>query len=290
GLASQITNMDLSSVVGNNGLFGSPGAFPTSTFNHTNYFRDVVFAPAGGSTGAQISGQISPQAAAISTTVQVQSGATTVYVQPAADGTYSIGSLPPGTYALTPVSSGYSFSPASQSVTIATSNVTGVNFAGTTGPDTLFTTQTPASVNLSDGPNTNYELGMAFTSGVGGNVSAIRFWKATSETGAHTGNLWSATGQLLASVTFSNETASGWQQQALPAALHISANTTYVVSVNTGATFYVDTPGGLANQIVNLDLSSVVGNNGVFGPPGQFPTSTFNHGNYFRDIVFAPGP
>jgi len=60
--------------------------------------------------------------------------------------------------------------------------------------------------------------------------------------------------------------------------------------VNTGATFYVDTPGGLANQIVNLDLSSVVGNNGVFGPPGQFPTSSFNHGNYFRDIVFAPGP
>jgi hypothetical protein len=290
GLASQITNLDLSSVVGNNGLFGPPGAFPTSTFNQTNYFRDIVFAPAGSSTGAQISGQVSPQAAATSTTIQVQSATTTVYIQPAADGTYSIGSLPPGTYTVTPVSSGYSFSPASQSVTITTSNVTGINFAGTLNSETLFTTQTPASVNLSDGSNVNYELGTAFTSGVDGNVSAIRFWKASSETGTHTGNLWSATGQLLASVTFSNETAAGWQQQALPAPLHITANTTYVVSVNTGATFYVATTGGLTSQIVNMDLSTVVGNNGVFGSPGQFPTSSFNHSNYFRDIVFAPGP
>jgi len=48
--------------------------------------------------------------------------------------------------------------------------------------------------------------------------------------------------------------------------------------------------GGLASQITNLDLSSVVGSNGLFGPPGQFPTSTFNNSNYFRDVVFAPGP
>jgi hypothetical protein len=194
---------------------------------------------------------------------------------------------------VTPVSSSFSFTPASQSVTLGSSNVTGVNFSGTpntTSPETLFTTQTPASVNLSDGSNVNYELGTAFTSDVAGNVSAIRFWKASNETGTHTGNLWSATGQLLASVTFSNETASGWQQQALAAPVHIAANTTYVVTVNTGATFYVATTGGLASQIVNTDLSSVVGANGVFGPPGQFPTSTFNNSNYFRDVVFAPGP
>jgi len=289
GLAIQITNLDLSSVVGNNGVFGSPGQFPTGTFNHANYFRDVVFAP-GAVAGAEVLGQVSPPAAVASTTLQVQSGGTTVYLQPASDGTYATTPLPPGAYTVAPVSFGYTFAPASQSVSVASSNLTGVNFTGSVNPETLFTTQTPSSVNLSDGSNVNYELGTVFSSDVAGSVTAIRFWKGSSETGTHAGNLWSASGQLLASVTFSSETASGWQQQVLAAPLQIAANTTYVVSVNTGGTFYVATSGGLASQVVNQDLSSIVGNNGVFGTPAQFPTSTYNHTNYFRDIVFAPGP
>jgi hypothetical protein len=92
----------------------------------------------------------------------------------------------------------------------------------------------------------------------------------------------------LASVTFSGETASGWQQQNLTTPLSILANTQYVVSVNTGNNYYVATSGGLASSVVNGDLSTVVGNNGVYGSPGQFPTNSYNHGNYFRDVVFAP--
>ena len=97
-----------------------------------------------------------------------------------------------------------------------------------------------------------------------GQITAVRFWKASSENGTHTGNIWSSTGTLLASVTFTNETASGWQQQALTTPLAIAANTTYVVSVNTGNTYYVATNGGLSSQVINEDLSSVVGNNGVY--------------------------
>jgi hypothetical protein len=63
-----------------------------------------------------------------------------------------------------------------------------------------------------------------------------------------------------------------------------------VVSVNTGNSFYVATTGGLLTQVVNEDLSSVVGNNGVLGPPGHFPTSNFSSANYFRDIFFVPLP
>jgi len=104
----------------------------------------------------------------------------------------------------------------------------------------------------------------------------------------HTGRLWSASGTLLGSVTFSNETASGWQQQPLPAAVPIQANTTYVVSANIGSR-YPFTSGGLASSIVNGDLSSVAdGNNGVFGKAGVFPTQSFNNSNYFRDVVFVP--
>jgi hypothetical protein len=133
----------------------------------------------------------------------------------------------------------------------------------------------------------NYELGTAFTSVTAGQIAAVRFWKASSETGTHTGRIWSSTGQLLTSVVFTNETASGWQQQTLPAPLSIAANTTYIVSVNTGNSFYVATQGGLTSQVINGDLRSVVGGNGRYGSPGQFPTTnSFFKSNYFRDIVF----
>ena len=128
-------------------------------------------------------------------------------------------------------------------------------------------------MNLSDGSGVNYELGMAFTSTSVGQITAIRFWKASSETGVHTGHIWSSAGTSLATVTFSGETASGWQQQSLTTPLSIAANTTYVVSVNTGPTFYVATTSGLATQIVNGDLHSIVGNNGLYGTTGTFPTT-----------------
>src|SRR6185295_1730431 len=68
---------------------------------------------------------------------------------------------------------------------------------------------------------------------------------------------------------------------------HILANTTYVVSVNV-VNHYPFTGSGLASSIVNGDLSSVAdGNNGVYGTSGSFPSSSFQNGNYFRDIVFA---
>jgi hypothetical protein len=172
------------------------------------------------------------------------------------------------------------------------SNVTLVaNFTSATSSSaSIFTTQTPASVNVSDGPSVNYELGTRFQSNVAGQITAIRFWKASQETGIHTGHVWESAGNLLATATFSGETASGWQQVSLSTPLSIAANTTYVVSVNTGATFYVVTDTGFASSIVNGPLSTVVGNNGVYGSPGAFPTNTYLSSNYFRDVVFTWTP
>jgi hypothetical protein len=91
----------------------------------------------------------------------------------------------------------------------------------------------------------------------------------------------------LAQVTFQNESASGWQQQALSTPLTIAANTQYVVSVNTGNGYYVATNNGMASQIANGNLQSVVGNNGVYGAVGVMPTSSYQNSNYFRDVVFV---
>lgn len=157
-----------------------------------------------------------------------------------------------------------------------------------TPAQTLFTTQTPVHQNLTD--NTNYELGMLFRARRAGKISAIRYWRSPSDVGTHVGRIWSAAGSLLASVHFVNETASGWQQQALPTPLEIAADTTYVVSVNCNW-YFPDTLDGLASPgVENGDLYSiVVANNGVFTPTvGAFPTNSYRNGNYFRDVVFVP--
>jgi hypothetical protein len=364
GLASSVINGDLSTIVGNNGVYGSPGQFPINSYNHGNYFRDVSFIPgatysasgsispassgagttltlSGASTGTvtadssgnftftnlangtytvtpsktgftfkpvslnftvngtnvtglnfttptatfSISGAISPTNSGSGATVTL-SGAASASVTADSSGNFTFAALANGTYTVTPSKTGYSFTPTNRAVTVKDANVTGVNFTGAGASETIFTTQTPAITGGNDG--VNYELGTVFTSGVAGQVTAIRFWKDSNETGTHTGRIWSTTGQVLASVTFSGETASGWQQQNLTTPLSILANTQYVVSVNTGNNYYVATSGGLASSVVNGDLSTVVGNNGVYGSPGQFPTNSYNHGNYFRDVVFAP--
>ena len=156
--------------------------------------------------------------------------------------------------------------------------------------ESVFTTETPAQFKT-DGTGSagDYELGMEFRSGKSGQISAIRYYKAPSETGTHTGRIWSSTGTLLASVTFTNETASGWQQQTLATPLNIQANTTYVVSVNSN-TYYAFTSNGLGTTLTNGDLSAVAdGSNGVYDfTPGSFPAQSYQNSNYFRDVVFAP--
>jgi hypothetical protein len=60
-----------------------------------------------------------------------------------------------------------------------------------------------------------------------------------------------------------------------------------VVTVNTGSTYYVATNSGLATSVVNGNLRTPVGNNGVYGTPGLFPTSSYQNSNYFRDVVLT---
>ena len=60
----------------------------------------------------------------------------------------------------------------------------------------------PASTDVDSGDKSSIEVGFKFTSDVYGMVNGIRFYKASANTGTHIGNLWTASGQLLASATF----------------------------------------------------------------------------------------
>lgn len=151
----------------------------------------------------------------------------------------------------------------------------------TVAGESLLTTQVPGGA-----ASGIFELGVRLVSDIGGQFSALRFWKAAGETGVHTGRVWTASGQLLASVVFQNETASGWQQQPLPVPVTVVAGTEYVVSVNSNG-LWAGSVGAFALPLVNGHLRTAAGGNGVYGTPGGFPASTWQGTNYFRDVVFV---
>lgn len=153
-----------------------------------------------------------------------------------------------------------------------------------TGAYTVLTTERPLS-SISDNP---VELGMRFKSAVPGTITKFLYYKVAGETGTHTGHLWSAKGSMLKTVVFSAETDTGWQTATLDTSYHISANTTYIISVNA-VSKYAATSYGLASVINNGPLSSLADTNGVYiYTPGSFPVSSYQSSNYFRDIEFVP--
>jgi len=138
------------------------------------------------------------------------------------------------------------------------------------------------------------EVGVKFRSEISGYISGIRFYKSAANTGTHTANLWTGTGTLLASTTFTNETASGWQQVNLPTPIPVAANTTYVASYHAPVGHYSIAGGafattGVDNAPLKALANGVDGPNGVFayGPSGVFPIQSFNTANYWVDVVFA---
>ncbi len=151
---------------------------------------------------------------------------------------------------------------------------------------------TPATVTVND--TGAVELGVKFTSSVLGKITGIRFYKGPQNLGTHIGNLWTTGGTRLATATFTNETASGWQQVNFTTPVSIQANTTYVASYYAPRGFYSANSNYFANALVNGTLTApanagVAGGNGVYAysATSKFPNSTFNATNYWVDVVFT---
>ncbi len=145
------------------------------------------------------------------------------------------------------------------------------------------------------GADSPVELGVKFRSDVSGAISGIRFYKSSANTGAHIGNLWSATGTNLASATFTNETASGWQQVNFASPVAITAGTVYVASYHGTVGHYADdenyfATAGVDNVPLHALQDGISGSDGVFayGPGSTFPATGFNSSNYWVDVVFVP--
>lgn len=144
----------------------------------------------------------------------------------------------------------------------------------------------------SDGP---VELGVKFQTDFNGVVNGVRFYKAAANTGTHVGNLWTAAGKKLATVTFSGESASGWQQANFSTPVAISASTVYVVSYHANNGHYSAdlnyfSTKGVDNAPLHALKAGVNGANGVYayGTGSAFPSNTWKACNYWVDVAFQP--
>jgi len=140
----------------------------------------------------------------------------------------------------------------------------------------------------------SYEVGVKFTASVAGEVTGVRFYKQTWMGGyIHVGHLWSSTGTLLATATFTSESASGWQQVNFSSPAAIQANTVYVVSFSTGGGYFgittnFFTSGGVTNGPLQALSNSVSGGDGVYNRAGAFPSVDGDGMNFWADVAFTP--
>lgn len=303
--ASPYTAGDLTAPATSNGryLYGAAGGFPTFSWGASNYFVDVVFkrtivpltvtdrTPAAGATDA-------PRAA--EPTVRFSAPLAPGWAMSVKQGTTTIA----GTASLSGDGESISFTPSAplpadadvtvtvtglesaDGATLADQSWTFHTEAGASVLSSMFSGTTPAIPSIND--SDSVELGVVFVPSVAGAVTAIKFYKGAGNTGTHTGSLWSASGTRLATVTFTGESASGWQTATLATPVALTAGTTYVVSYFAPNGHYSGTGGFFNSPFSSGVLSAPAGSNGryFYGPGGGFPTGSWNATNYFVDVVF----
>lgn len=313
-----VDNLPLHGISNNtsvNGVFspyvnGVQPPLPTQTFKATNYWVDANFTnvgpivsatvPASGATGVAVAANLTATfdkaitAATLSFTLKDENGVNV-----------------PGATTYNATTRVATFNPTANLVggTGYTATVTASDAAGNVMPAPYlwsFTSAgfkpcpcsiwapsaTPANPLFTD--TAKVELGVKFTADVAGRITAIRFYKGGTATGAtHKVTLWNSAGTLLATATSTTETASGWQQVNFATPVAVTAGTTYVASYFAGQNVYAFSSNYFSVNGVDRAplhaLSNVTSPNGVFlyNAVSAFPTQASGGTNYWVDVVFV---
>ncbi|GAA2020731.1 hypothetical protein GCM10009740_06450 [Terrabacter terrae] len=300
-------------VSGGNGVYryGTSSGFPNLTYDSENYYVDVVFATSAGPTApaapTNVSAAAGDKQATVTWTAPANGGspitsyAVTPYIGSTAQPATTVTGTPPATTTtVTGLTNGTAY----------TFKVSATNAIGTSLDSTASNAVTPTASNActsctiwpvnanpanpSANDGSGVELGVKFTSDVSGQITAIRFYKGTGNTGTHTGTLWTSTGTKLASVTFTNESTTGWQQASFTTPVSITAGTVYVASYYAPAGHYAAdnsafASAGVDNAPLHALQDGVSGGNGTYAYSGAstFPTNTYQATNYWVDVVFS---
>ncbi len=138
------------------------------------------------------------------------------------------------------------------------------------------------------------ELGVKFKSDTTGYITGLRFYKASTNKGTHVAHIWSTSGVLLRSATFTNETASGWQQVNFSTPVQVTANTVYIASYWAPAGHFSMDMNYFASKGVNSAplhalQNGVNGGNGVYvhSSKSSFPNGNYESSNFWVDVVYS---
>jgi hypothetical protein len=315
GLSSPVVNGPLTALAsGGAYAYGATSTFPSNSSNG-NYWVDVVYTtpsgvftptvtsvtPGPGSSGNPDS--IAPAAtfsqAVVPSTVSftlANSGGNAVSGTVSMDSTDTVatftpaGSLAPDTTYTATVSGAQTSSGATMSSPYSWTFTT----SGSQCPCSLWSPTATPSI-ASSGDTSAVTLGVEFTPSGNGWISGIRFYKGSGNTGTHIGALWTTSGSLLGQVTFTSESASGWQQANFSSPIPVTAGTTYIASYfapsgdySVSSAYFTST--GVTNGPLTAPQSSAVSlGNGLYGYGGSlaFPSGTYNATNYWVDVVFT---
>ncbi|MEU8241821.1 DUF4082 domain-containing protein [Actinoplanes missouriensis] len=291
-------------VDGVNGVYRYGGGFPADSWQSSNYWVDVVFDTSANDTTPPTVTSTSPAASA--TGVPTTSTLSAVFNEPVTGAAVTVPGVAGATaYAASTRTVTFTPSAALAAATAYTATISGakdtagntmapfswsfttLDASGSACPCSLWTPgAVPAVASTAD--NSAVEVGVKFRSGTAGYITGLRFYKGAANTGTHTGSLWNSAGSRLSTVTFTGESASGWQNATLPNPVPITANTTYVASYHTDAGYYATTANGLAAATTRGPLSTIVGSNGVYKyGASAFPTDSYQSTNYWVDVAFS---
>src|SRR5918997_4971602 len=313
---------------GANGVYayGPSGSFPNNTWRSENYWVDVVFetGPAPPDTTPPTLGTVTPGRGA--TNVATGANVTAQFSEALTAATVNTTSvtLRDATGAVVPAAVGYDAGTRTATLDPAAALAAGATYTatvkgGSAGVKDLagnalaadetwtFTTRAasgsgcpcsiwaPTARPQKEAETTDsaaVEVGTRFRSDADGFVTGIRFYKGATNTGTHVGHLWTNTGQLLATVTFSGESAAGWQEASLDTPVAITADTLYVVSYHAPRGNYAVTDqqflsAGVDNPPLHAVRNGDGGGNGVYGygPSGTFPNGVYRSEGYWVDVV-----
>jgi methionine-rich copper-binding protein CopC len=299
---------------GPNGVFGSVGSFPTSTFGSANYWVDIEFNTDNGVAPVVVD---SNPARGVSS-VDLAATVTAVFNEAMQPGTVQLTVTGPGGPIAGTVTvdanRSFTFDPASPldpDTEFVVDVAGGIDFASTPMAADSWTFRTAGAVGalptsvwtsanvpaVASNPDSAIEVGLRFSSAVDGIVRSIRFYKGAGNSGLHVGHLWDFAGNLLGTAMFSNESASGWQEAPLDVPVTIAKNQVYVVSYLAPAGGYavtagMFTSGGVSRGPLRALGAPEVGANGVFryGAGGGYPTASFGNANYWVDLVMEAVP
>jgi len=171
--------------------------------------------------------------------------------------------------------------------------------------DVVFTTESPTPprvcpcslwkptvvpIKVEESDSRPVTIGVRFKPDRSGYITGIRFYKGVNNIGTHVGTLWTIDGALLATVTFTGETASGWQQAKFSTPVPVTAGAVYVAAYFAPVGRYSEDDWYFGTAFANAPLRTADAAGGVsvyfYGPATGFPNQLFRSANYWVDVIY----